>query len=648
MKHKQFFKHIFILLSFFFISVTTKIYSQKQHPYFQKTIDSILTEKPKNYKEIKHFLRPFRKDTTKLKQLIISFKNNNYLDGKTYTENQLGNQYRSYSKFQKAIQTHKQALKTAKKAKSVEFQVFSLNMLGVDYRRMDANRTALDYNQEALALAETVKEPNLGLRRSIAVSHNSMGNIYLLLKQYDLAINQFNQSQQIEKNIDNKLGLAINNQNIGHAKSAQGKTDEALQYYKKSLAINNELNNTLGKIICNSSIANIYIQQQKLNQALLLIEKNIPTIEKMKNNYYLASEYLNLGWVQTKLKQYKKADKNLFKGLNIAKKYNFISSISVGYNHLSELNQQKNNFENALKYYKLAEEFDEKISNERNAQYVNDLILKYDSERKNSQIKDLAKQNEISKLELTRNRNLWIFSLGLISLLAIILYALYKNSTLKNEKKIIALEQNALQSQMNPHFIFNSLNAIKLYIIDNEKENAVYYLNKFSKLIRKILASAREKENTLAEEIDTLKLYLEIENIRFQNEIKSTFSIEKELNINTIKVPTLILQPFIENAIWHGLSSKKGAKIIDLHFEKETNQYLKITIEDNGIGRKKSTEIKKNKMHRKESIGIKLTEERLSNFTKEFQLDYTLNYDDLYDEKNNASGTKVILKIPLH
>jgi len=218
----------------------------------------------------------------------------------------------------------------------------------------------------------------------------------------------------------------------------------------------------------------------------------------------------------------------------------------------------------------------------------------------------------------------------------------------KADKELLELKISSLQSQMNPHFIFNSLNAIKLYIIDNEKENAVYYLNKFSKLIRKILASAREKENTLAEEIDTLKLYIDIENIRFQNEIESSFTIEEKLNLNTIKIPTLILQPFIENAIWHGLSSKKGAKTIEISLKKESNSYLKITIEDNGIGRKKSSEIKKNKVHKKESIGIELTEERLRNFTKNYKLSYTLEYEDLYNDSNNTFGTKVTLKIPLY
>ena len=222
----------------------------------------------------------------------------------------------------------------------------------------------------------------------------------------------------------------------------------------------------------------------------------------------------------------------------------------------------------------------------------------------------------------------------------------FKKLKAEYDKELVELKISSLRSQMNPHFIFNSLNAIKLYIIDNEKENAVYYLNKFSKLIRKILAVTREKENTLSEEIETLKLYLEIENIRFHNEIKTEFIMDKKLSLDTIKIPSLILQPFIENAIWHGLSSKKGIKKIKLSFEKEKDSHLIITIIDNGIGRKKSAAIKKKKIHKKESIGIKITEERLKSFTKDYKNNYSLNFTDLFNEAK-AIGTQVILKIPI-
>jgi len=217
----------------------------------------------------------------------------------------------------------------------------------------------------------------------------------------------------------------------------------------------------------------------------------------------------------------------------------------------------------------------------------------------------------------------------------------------KYDKELTDLKMASLRNQMNPHFIFNSLNSIKLYIINNEKENAVYYLNKFSKLIRKILATTREKEVSLADELETSELYLNIENIRFHNEIEFNISVDKNLPIDTLKIPGLILQPFIENAIWHGLSSKKGKKKITLSVEEYQKTHVKITILDNGIGRKKSNEIKQNKIHKKESLGIKINEERLENFAKGYKNNYSLEFIDLY-KGGIATGTEVVLKIPIN
>lgn len=634
---------IFILVCLCTIS---SAFSQKKKPNFQKQIDRVLITKPKTYKDIRDYLGFFGRDSIKLKQLITIFDSLNYLDGKTYAENRLGTIYRNETFHKRAIEIHKQALETAKQANNIEFQVFSLNMLGVDFRKKQNLRTALDYNQAALTLAESIKNPSLGFRRSIAVSHNSMGNIYLTLKQYNFAIQQFNKSQIIEKSINNKLGLAINYQNIGYAKDRQGKTEEALQFFERSLVINKKRHDKFGQVICNNNIANIYIKQGKYNKALQLIETNLPVAKKVGNKSHIASTYLNLGWAQTKLKKYTIAEKNILQGLSFVKKYDS-ESLSEGYSYLYELNIEKNNFEEALKYYKLAEEFDEKVSTEINVQYVNDLILKYDSEQKNNKIKNLAKQNEIAKLQLTKNKILWSISFGLLALLGVVFYFLYRNKLLRNEKKIITLEQDALRSQMNPHFIFNSLNSIKLYIIDNEKENAVYYLNKFSKLIRQILVATHEKEITLAEEIETMELYLNIENIRFNNEIETSITVDENLNVNTIKIPPLILQPFIENAIWHGLSLRKENKKLNITVKKFGNTHVDIVILDNGIGRKRSAEIKEKKRYKKSSIGIQLTKERLQNFCKDYKNNCSLGFVDLYNADNEANGTKVILKIPI-
>jgi sensor histidine kinase YesM len=624
-----------------------QVNAQRKKPDFKVQVDSILNKRPLTYKGINKYLRPFRRDTTKLKILTQKFEEATYLDGKTYVENLLGIQYRNYSLFEKAVATHTFALETAKRANSIEFEVFSLNMLGVDYRKMDANRTALDYNYEALQLAETVTKPSLGLQRSIAVSLNSMGNIYLLLKQYDLAIERFKKSQEIERSINNELGLAINYQNIGYAKDAQGKTEEALDYFQKSLNINNRINNVFGIIICNSSVSSIYIKQGKPQEAITLITTNFDAVKKLGNQEFLSYYYLNLGWAQSKLNKFSEAENNLNTGLEIAKKYNFALEQSYAYSHLYELYQQKKEYKKALEFYKLSNEFDSKISNERNSQYVNDLIIKYDSERKNNEIKSLEKQNEIAQLQLIKNRNIWIAIIVSFILIIAVLYFLYRQRLLQNQKRILTLEQDVLRTQMNPHFIFNALNSIKHYIINNEQKNAVHYLNKFSKLVRKILESSKLKEVSLQEELETMDLYMNIENIRFSNEINYSIKVDEHLDLASIKVPPLVLQPFLENALWHGLSSKKGDKKIVLSVFKPSADFIQIDIEDNGIGRSASAKIKSNKVIKRKSIGIELTKERLQNFIKGFQNPFSLIFNDLFDEEKKPKGTKVALKIPI-
>ena len=156
---------------------------------------------------------------------------------------------------------------------------------------------------------------------------------------------------------------------------------------------------------------------------------------------------------------------------------------------------------------------------------------------------------------------------------------------LQYNNQINELKLASLHNQMNPHFIFNALNSIKHYIINNESKNATHYLNKFSKLIRKILEASASKEISLQEELETMDLYMTIENIRFSNAIEFSINVDEHLNLKSVKVPPLVLQPFLENSIWHGLSSKKNNKNILLSIERISADYIQIFIEDNGIGR---------------------------------------------------------------
>lgn len=208
------------------------------------------------------------------------------------------------------------------------------------------------------------------------------------------------------------------------------------------------------------------------------------------------------------------------------------------------------------------------------------------------------------------------------------------------EKEIKTLHLASLQSQMNPHFIFNALNSIKVFLIENNKEKAAFYLNKFSKLIRKILESSRVESHSLEEELDIIELYFNIENIRFEEQIY--FSIERDPKINTsvIKVPPLILQPFVENAIWHGLMLSKKEKHLSIKVSKNKD-IVELTITDDGIGRDASNDLKNKKTYKKESVGLKMTQERISLFNQKQNLNYSYKIIDIQDSDKNAAGTQV-------
>jgi LytS/YehU family sensor histidine kinase len=209
----------------------------------------------------------------------------------------------------------------------------------------------------------------------------------------------------------------------------------------------------------------------------------------------------------------------------------------------------------------------------------------------------------------------------------------------------------ALRAQMNPHFIFNSLNSIQHFITIREKEEALNYLSKFSKLIRRILENSRENTVSISNELQLLELYIQLEQLRFTNKFDYHIVVDKNLDTENTEIPPLLIQPYIENAILHGLINKNGKGDLWLSLEKN-NGLLICKIEDNGIGRARSLEIEQRKVSRHKSLGIKVTDERIS--TLSTLLDYKMEVviEDLYEpnhaaeETSRPAGTRVTISIP--
>jgi len=213
-------------------------------------------------------------------------------------------------------------------------------------------------------------------------------------------------------------------------------------------------------------------------------------------------------------------------------------------------------------------------------------------------------------------------------------------------KLLVALALSGTRAQMNPHFIFNSLNSIQDFVLNNEGQLAARYLSKFARLIRMILDISEQTFVNIQLKIDFLKLYIELECLRLNNSFTYHFDIDPDLNLDAL-LPTLIIQPYVENAIWHGLQYKQGERKLSIKMEMAGEKMIRVEVLDNGIGRKEAMKIKQNKSQLHESKGARISEERINTLNKLFGSKPKVEILDLFDENNLACGTKVVLLIPI-
>lgn len=247
---------------------------------------------------------------------------------------------------------------------------------------------------------------------------------------------------------------------------------------------------------------------------------------------------------------------------------------------------------------------------------------------------------------------LFILSVSILALIAFLIIKTIRSSAkqqlveaelklAETERESLKYRLTSLRAQMDPHFIFNSLNSIQHFITRNDKDSARGYLSKFAKLMRLILNSSREETISLAEEVDTLKLYIDLERLRFDHKFDYDIQIVEELDLDEVDVPTMLLQPYVENAIIHGLKNKtEGQGLLKIDVDFFGKEGIKVTIEDNGIGRVKAAEIRVQKLIKYKSLGMQVTQDRLKLWSSS-QEEPTVSITDLFDEGKEPAGTRV-------
>lgn len=251
----------------------------------------------------------------------------------------------------------------------------------------------------------------------------------------------------------------------------------------------------------------------------------------------------------------------------------------------------------------------------------------------------------------------WFRTLATIGIItAVFLFIYYRVNLIRKQerqrsdlqKRIANVELLALRSQMNPHFIFNTMSSIQHYIANNEPDAALKYLSRFAKLMRAIMENTKQPSITIKDELDTLKLYLELEAMRFDNKFEYTFKVDPKIDVNYEEIPSMLIQPYIENAIIHGLLPKTGNGKLLIDLTKNDN-FIICTIEDNGIGRAKAKESNKSRISQHRSLGMSITKERLSilNHINNNNTSLSEEVVDLTDANGNPSGTRIVIYVPI-
>jgi tetratricopeptide (TPR) repeat protein len=338
----------------------------------------------------------------------------------------------------------------------------------------------------------------------------------------------------------------------------------------------------------------------------------------------------------------------------------------LGHSNLYEINKSLGDFRKALVHLEAHNEALNRVRELDRKKDVMEVNTRYETERKEQRILLLTNENEINTLKIEQTRYLMFILAGFILLAAMAVIMFIRQNRMKTMQEKAVLEQKLLRAQMNPHFLFNTLTNIQGYMIENDIKKASHYLSRFAKLMRNILHNTTQEWIPLEEEINTIENYLELQKSRYQDMFDYILEVDKRIDKEETSIPPMLAQPFIENAIEHGIRHLKGRGNITISFklfgDKRSSSrtvlksyspkvltLISVEITDNGVGREKSAEIENNAQRNHRPMATSITRERLKvislRISRRLSRHITLDIIDLYDDAGNACGTKVKLVI---
>ncbi|MFN3405610.1 MAG: tetratricopeptide repeat protein [Cytophagaceae bacterium] len=503
----------------------------------------------------------------------------------------------------KALEQYKLCVGEAENVKNIQEIISCKSLVAGIYEKQGKNNDALVVLRELLQLEE--KRNN---KEGVIDINNRIGNIYLAMEKPQEAKPYFEKSGRIAEGQADQKNIAQSYSNISKSLRKEGKLNDELELRKKSAEVNTKSNNIEALTDDYYEIGQIYLEQKDAEKALPYLERSAKLSEET-------------------------GDKS--KKLEVQKA-------------ITEVYKQKGDYDKALQLYTAYVADKEEFLAEKEAKLASVVSFNEELSLKQKQIDLLEKDmklNEQRILLLQEEKDfsrmvIYALSLGLVIVFGSS-YMIYSSSRKRRiANQVLALK--SLRSQMNPHFIFNALNSVNNYISKNDERAANKYLSDFSKLMRTVMENSQHEFISLATEINILKLYLSLEHSRFKEKFDYEFKVNEEINAELVEVPPMLIQPYIENAVWHGLRYKEDKGLLMVEICK-WGKGLKVIIEDDGIGRKRSAELKTANQKEKVSTGLKNTLTRLDIINELYRARMKVEIEDL--DKDKGTGTKVCIYI---
>lgn len=525
-----------------------------------------------------------------------------------------GMAYSKIGKQDSVLSMFSRSLELYTRAKDTLGMIQATNNIGSYYNRTGKHEKAISTFQRALSMGEGI----LPTTHLVSLSTN-LANLHVRTKNITQAVEIYNQLlDELSKSNDVKL-LAHVYSNFGVVLSMNNRFEEAVSYLHKGKALRKEAG--LNEEVTSSyyNLGMVFEDWGKSDSQLYYYDLCRIWAQKTrnKNNLYLANNALFKTFRANG--NYDKALEHLHKANDIAKESKILERIYTSYLNLASFYNQLNRNKEAYEYQVLHTTYKDSFLNVESQNKIAQLNAQFETERKEKEIEILTKENTLRDLRIEQQeaevrrkaqQNNWIIFASSLSLVMLFIFGVLYRQKFKAIylAQITSNELKAFRAQMNPHFIFNALSSVQYYISQNQKNKADQFLTSFSKLTRRILSQSEHDHISLAEEMETLNLFLKLEQIRMKNKFDYQIQVSDDLDPENIEIPSMLIQPLAENAVWHGVANATGTGKIKINFTREKDR-LCISVEDNGPGFKNKP---KNKNHKSQGLGI--TESRIARF----------------------------------